>query len=631
MATILIVDDCPENRKHFVTPLHHQGHRLLEAADGANALELARSERPHLIIADAQVPRMDGYEIVRHLRSDREMAQTRIILYSDRDFQHEAIALAHAVDVPVVLPKPSQPEEVVRMVDLALRQIKGAAVRRRRIDRQHSPRPLTSAPHDVAELARVTAENERLKAELSGRTEELNRDVAKRTQTDVHKPNSLGLRATNDIRLQALFDKALDAIVLTDDEKRFVDANPAACRMLGYSREELLQMTVFEITPSQNNGAVENLWQRFLATGKQRGEYTVLCKDGTTREVEYQAAASALPGLQLSLMRDITERKRAERRLQESEEQFRQLAEHIGEVFWMNDPVHSQLIYVSPAYEKIWGRTRESLYISPQSWTEAIHPDDRDRVVAAAGTMHTRSTYDQTYRILRPDGSIRWIRDRAFPVHDRDGKLIRMAGIAEDITESKTLQDERDGLLARLRIQIDRLPLAYILIDANGRVVDWNPAAEKTFGYTKEEALGRVCVDLIVPSPVSDHLREIIRRIWAGDMNAHSVNENQMKDGRIITCQWFNTPLIEADGRFVGVISLAQDITDRKRAEEALFESAQRSQILSRAWLKFKRTNAAESLASSTTKSARLWRSPRSVWRPLSKRATISRRRRTTQ
>jgi PAS domain S-box-containing protein len=153
-------------------------------------------------------------------------------------------------------------------------------------------------------------------------------------------------------------------------------------------------------------------------------------------------------------------------------------------------------------------------------------------------------------------------------------------GIVRDITESKELQAVRDRLLERLHLQIDRLTLAYILTDADGRVLEWNPVAEKIFGYTKEEALGRTCLDLIIPLPVDDQVDEMIRRIRTGDMNAHSVNENRTKDGRIRTCEWFNTPLIEADGTFVGAISLAQDITERKRAEEAIQENRRRSQAV---------------------------------------------------
>lgn len=126
---------------------------------------------------------------------------------------------------------------------------------------------------------------------------------------------------------------------------------------------------------------------------------------------------------------------------QQSEEKFRQIAENIGEVFWMTSPDKSQMIYVSPAYERIWGRTCKSLYEQPRSWIDAIHPEDRERIRAAL-EKQIRGEYDEEYRILQPDGSIRWIRDRAFPVRNGLGEVYRIAGIATDITDRKKMEAE---------------------------------------------------------------------------------------------------------------------------------------------------------------------------------------------
>lgn len=127
--------------------------------------------------------------------------------------------------------------------------------------------------------------------------------------------------------------------------------------------------------------------------------------------------------------------------LSASEERFRQLAENINEVFWMTTLNKNQMIYVSPSYEKIWGRSCQSLYKEAKSWIEAIHPDDRERISEAI-TKQADGTYDETFRIVKPDGNIKWIRDRAFPVEDPSGKKYRLAGIAQDITEQRNFEDE---------------------------------------------------------------------------------------------------------------------------------------------------------------------------------------------
>ena len=96
----------------------------------------------------------------------------------------------------------------------------------------------------------------------------------------------------------------------------------------------------------------------------------------------------------------------------------------------MTDPEKNQVLYVSPAYEEVWGRPCESLYASPRNWLEAIHCEDRERVLQAMLTKQISGQYDETYRIVRPDGSIRWIQDRAFPIRDEAGKVYRIAGSA---------------------------------------------------------------------------------------------------------------------------------------------------------------------------------------------------------
>jgi two-component system cell cycle sensor histidine kinase/response regulator CckA len=136
------------------------------------------------------------------------------------------------------------------------------------------------------------------------------------------------------------------------------------------------------------------------------------------------------------------ERKQAEEALRESEHRFRQVTESIDEVFWLTDLEKSQMIYISPAYERIWGRTCRSLYANSQSWLEAIHPEDRERVRNTALTLQAAGAYDVEYRIVRPDGSTRWIRDRAFPIRNASGQVYRVAGVAEDVTSRRQLEEQ---------------------------------------------------------------------------------------------------------------------------------------------------------------------------------------------
>jgi PAS domain S-box-containing protein len=134
------------------------------------------------------------------------------------------------------------------------------------------------------------------------------------------------------------------------------------------------------------------------------------------------------------------ERQRTELQLRDSEERFRQLAENIESVFWMTDPAKQETIYVSPAYERIWGSPCQEVYTDPLSFVAAIHDDDRDRIITAI-PQQSLGEYDKEYRITRPDGEIRWIRDRAFPIRDDAGKVYRIAGVAEDISDRKRSEE----------------------------------------------------------------------------------------------------------------------------------------------------------------------------------------------
>ena len=135
-------------------------------------------------------------------------------------------------------------------------------------------------------------------------------------------------------------------------------------------------------------------------------------------------------------------------------------------------------------------------------------------------------------------------------------------------------------LQERLQLQIDHMPLACIVNNQELQLTDWNPAAERIFGFTKEEVLGANPCDLITPPAVRSLVKKIFKQLEAGQATAHSINENLTKDGRTIICEWYNTPLKAADGTVVGMLSMAQDITDRHAAEVALQDSEQRYRTL---------------------------------------------------
>ncbi len=236
-------------------------------------------------------------------------------------------------------------------------------------------------------------------------------------------------------------------------------ANPAGVRLLGAGDDSKVvgRPALDFVHPDEHRAVVARMTE--VLDGARHAVFQerryVRC-DGVPIDVEVAATLypdPAGPAVQV-ILRDITERKRTETTSRESEERFRQIAESIDEVFWITSPDKDRMIYVSPAYEKIWGRPCSELYVNPRNWLTGINPDDRDRVIAAAMTKQSQGTYDEEYRIFRPDGTERWIRDRAFPLRDDAGAIYRIVGLAEDITARKEVESEIRALSEQLEARV---------------------------------------------------------------------------------------------------------------------------------------------------------------------------------
>ena len=255
------------------------------------------------------------------------------------------------------------------------------------------------------------------------------------------------LRAS-EARLHAIIQNTPNvAVELYDLDGRVRFWNEAATRMFGWEIDEAIGKTLDQLihTPEEA-GTFLQLLRQIAGTGKPLGplEYHFRRRDGS--EGWCLSTTFEIPGfggvpMFVCMDVDITERKQAETAMRQSEERFRQVVENIQEVFWMVDGKEGHMLYISPGYEKIWGRSCEALYQSPAAWFEAIHPDDRERVPQQFPTNENFHEYDEAYRIVRPDGSVRWIHDRAFPIRDAYGNVYRIAGVAEDITERRQIEE----------------------------------------------------------------------------------------------------------------------------------------------------------------------------------------------
>ena len=253
-------------------------------------------------------------------------------------------------------------------------------------------------------------------------------------------------------RLQVLGAKLIDLLPLEQQGQNLpIEAHPVNKALLGqvkgtgeYEFQQADGKIVLEISWSSINinkqGRSAVLAIRDITVRKQEEEELRRHREELQELVEERTAS--LQAANEQLQREIAERKLAEENLQTSEEHFRQLAENIHEVFWLSDPRNSRTIYVSPAYEEVWDRTCKSLYEQPESFLDAIYHEDRNRLIDFLEEQKRGERSETTYRIVQSNGSIRWIRDRCFPIKDSSGQLYRVAGIAEDITSYKQAEIE---------------------------------------------------------------------------------------------------------------------------------------------------------------------------------------------
>lgn len=253
-------------------------------------------------------------------------------------------------------------------------------------------------------------------------------------------------------RGEAFFRKAVKSsptgFAIVSPEGDWLSVNPYFSEMTGYSEKELLHSNFAEIThPDDVEEGQRNL--RNLLEGKvprASTEKRYRHKDGhyvwAQLDISLVRKEDKTPDYVITQIREISARKEAEEKLKQSEERFRQLAETVDEVFWLKDANTDELIYVSPAYERIWGRSLQELSEKPESWMESILPEEVDAVRKTVYDKSQDGNYDIKFRILHTDDSVRWIRVRSFRILTPEGKVDRIVGVARDITQQNNLEEQ---------------------------------------------------------------------------------------------------------------------------------------------------------------------------------------------
>ncbi len=377
-------------------------------------------------------------------------------------------------------------------------------------------------------------------------------------------------------KFDTVMTAASDFIYHFDLEGRFTYANEALLGLWQKSFAEVIGKNFHELEyPPQLAARLQHQIHEVIETRRPLKDETPYTSASGERQYEYifsplfadDGSVEAVAGV----TRDITDRKKAEQALAESEERFRRFAENSSDVFWIIDTRTRELDYLNPAYERIWGETREIIMREKDRWIDLVHPDDREEARRLMPRLIAGEVSTIQYRIVRPsDGSIRWIRDTGFPIRDETGSIYRAAGVAQDVTEDKARAEELRHSEERFRLLVEGAKgYAMFLLDPENKIVYWNFGAEKVFGWKAEEAIGQSGEIVFTPEDRAIEREEKEMDIAMRKGSANDQRWHMRKDGSRIWVDGIMHRLDDEKGNLRGFAKVARDATEeRKHAEE---------------------------------------------------------------
>ena len=265
-------------------------------------------------------------------------------------------------------------------------------------------------------------------------------------------------------------------------------------------------------------------------------------------------------------------RKRAEEALHQAEERFRLVTENVRDAIWIGTVETGQdrrLVYVSPAFEKMFGIKPEGMSKSDDAWVQSLHEDDRDRVIGCLEAfLRGESDYDVEYRIVRSDGEVRWIKAKAVLIRDEEGVPYRTVGLAQDVTERRQAEQALREREEQYRLLFESAPVSITLVGLNGIVLDCNPATEKVAGISREEIIGKNFTKLGVLNPrdLPGYVK-LLSALVAGKDSGPVALRVTGNDGEARWLEAFPS-LLRRGGKLHAVQVIARDITEEKLVEE---------------------------------------------------------------
>ncbi|MFA4825572.1 MAG: PAS domain S-box protein [Methanoregula sp.] len=388
-------------------------------------------------------------------------------------------------------------------------------------------------------------------------------------------------------RFRIVFDWANDAILLhTLTVERapghFIEANIVACRMLGYSREELLAMGPTDIVLPELQPQLWDIIRQAQTKDTFLFETRLLRKDGTTFPVESSGHLVNYDGTRIwiSHIRDITERKKSEELLRQSRAKYKQLVENISDVIFTLD-LTGTFTYISPVVQRLYGYTVRE--VIGQHFTRFVHREDIPKVIEGFRRRVAGEYEANEFRILTKDGRERYVRTTQTPIM-KEGVTTGFNYTLTDITERKNAEEVLTISEERFRQVAESAGEWIWEVDADGLYTYASPAVEKMLGYRPEEIIGRMhFYDLFAPEEKEELKKTALEAFATKEPFKNFVNPNLHKNGTRVILETSGVPHLEEQGRIIGYRGADTDITEKKRTEEALKETERNYRTLAEA------------------------------------------------
>ncbi|MCT7982539.1 PAS domain S-box protein [Laspinema sp. A4] len=399
------------------------------------------------------------------------------------------------------------------------------------------------------------------------------RDAFARLQTNLYE---------SEARYATIFRHSPDPILITHVQSRcLLDMNNAFLELSGYEYDELSNRSSKDINLIIDPEEADIIRQQLRETGVVKNqELHWRTKSGDIKFSLVSCEVIQLEGepVILSILKDITERQAIEGALRESEERFREIVQTIAQMFFVRSARTGEFIYISPAYEAIWGRSCESLYRDSNSWQESIYPEDRPLVESSLTEQFTGKPVQREYRIRRPNGEIRWIFAQVNLLQDEAGNPDRFIGFGEDITSRKALElaltASEQKLNDILNSSIAAIVRVKILSNQEWEIDYLSAGCETVFGYTPQDFLQdkSIWMARIVPEDLEQVIFPLFDKIFQETTSSFEYRF-QHKAGSLRYLATRYTSRFEPQENCWFVTQVTVDITDRKQTEAALKQS----------------------------------------------------------